>query len=130
MKLNPWLQGALLLVVFLALHLALLAFCNVHYMKEIKPPKDARLGTFPTSDKNVCCIREIEMDGKTYTVVWGRFDTNFKTFFALPSGPPAYVFNADKTLVDWCSDTGDDTRFMKKWNHVGHDPLAHPREKP
>ncbi len=34
---------------------------------------------------------------------------------ALPSGPPAYVFDSEGRLVDWSGDTGDDSRYKHAW---------------
>ena len=36
-------------------------------------------------------------------------------WFALPSGPAAYVFNDEGTLVDWTADSKDDPAFHEQW---------------
>lgn len=36
--------------------------------------------------------------------------------WALPSGPPAYVFDSKGKLIDWSGDTGDDPGFREKWS--------------
>ncbi len=37
------------------------------------------------------------------------------TTWAVPSGPPAYVFGPTGSLVDYTPDCGDDPRFASKW---------------
>ncbi|MFA5260652.1 MAG: hypothetical protein WC450_05425, partial [Candidatus Omnitrophota bacterium] len=37
------------------------------------------------------------------------------TWFALPSGPAAYVFNDTGILVDWTADSEDDPAFYEQW---------------
>ena len=100
-------------------------FCLTQYVKELEPPEGASLDEFLASKTNVCCVPTIEVDGQTHTVVILRVETTFWKPFVVPSGPPVYVFDADKNLVDWCHDIGDDPYFMKKWNHFKHDPAAH-----
>ena len=34
----------------------------------------------------------------------------------LPSGPPAYVFDESRRLVDWSPDTGEDPDFEQQWH--------------
>jgi hypothetical protein len=46
---------------------------------------------------------------------------------ALPSGPPAYVFDETGSLVDWTSDLGDDPRFRERW-HTGTRRELDPQE--
>ena len=37
------------------------------------------------------------------------------TLLALPSGPPAYVFDRNGKLIDWTMDMGDDPAFQRAW---------------
>ena len=37
------------------------------------------------------------------------------SWFALPSGPAAYVFSDEGILVDWTADSGDDPAFDHQW---------------
>ena len=46
-----------------------------------------------------------------YYVAFSPMDT----WFALPSGPAAYVFNDDGHLVDWTADSEDDPAFYEQW---------------
>ncbi len=56
-------------------------------------------------------VAQIEKDGKPYLVAYGPMDS----WLALPSGPAAYVFGPDGTLVDWSLDVGEDPQFRARW---------------
>ena len=44
--------------------------------------------------------------------------------FTLPSGPPAYVFDESRQLVDWTADQGDDPGFTSRWHASGRRELT------
>lgn len=50
-------------------------------------------------------------DSVDYYVAFGPI----KALLALPSGPPAYVFDSKGKMIDWSSDIGDDSHFSDKW---------------
>ncbi len=56
-------------------------------------------------------VQRIEKDGQNFFIAYGPMDT----WLAFPSGPAAYVFGPDRTMVDWSWDTGDDSDFEKQW---------------
>ncbi len=53
-------------------------------------------------------------DGETFLIAYGPMDHGF----AMPSGPAAYVFDADGVLVDWSGDIGEDMEFHRRWQPV------------
>lgn len=42
-------------------------------------------------------------------------------FPKFPSGPPIYVFDRDRRLVDWTSDSGDDSDWWRRWPGLRHE---------
>jgi len=53
----------------------------------------------------------LEKDGQQYYALFGKVDA----WFALPSGPPVYVFDTNGVMVDWTSDSGEDPEFTRTW---------------
>ena len=49
--------------------------------------------------------------GGLYYIAFSPMDA----WFALPSGPAAYVFSDAGSLVDWTADSGDDPAFSEQW---------------
>ena len=39
---------------------------------------------------------------------------------ALPSGRPAYIYDATGTLVDWCRDPGDTPQWHRTWRPISN----------
>ncbi len=60
-------------------------------------------------------VQKIEKEGQTFFLAYSPMDS----WLAVPSGPAAYVFGPDGTLVDWSRDTGDDSAFRKRWPRSG-----------
>jgi len=109
------LQLSLLPVLFVGVFAAYL-FSSTEYAKSVRPPSgDVHLTEFLNSGRPIYSIEETVIDGEVYTMVTGRISRKNLAALALPSGPPAYVFNGQQILVDWSHDTGDDSRFVKKW---------------
>lgn len=57
-------------------------------------------------------IARFVKDGAVYYEVIGDYP---KSFFAMPSGPPAYIFDRTGRLVDWCADTGEASEYNTRW---------------
>ena len=92
-------------------------------LRATRPPQgEVTLTAFLASGKQICCIQDITVNDKTYTVVIGVMHT---TLLLLPSGPPAYIFDERHILVDWCGDIGDNPGFIKKWGGFKHDKQTH-----
>jgi hypothetical protein len=53
----------------------------------------------------------IQKDKKEYIMAYGPLDS----WMAVPSGTAVYVFDMSGKLVDWCSDSGEASRFNEKW---------------
>lgn len=58
-------------------------------------------------------IYRVDSGTKHYVKVVG---TPKPGVFALPSGPPIYIFDRAGTLVDWTPDSGEDPDFGRAWS--------------
>jgi hypothetical protein len=58
-------------------------------------------------------VRLIQRDGQTYYEFNGHPPPAY--VIAMPSGPPAYVFDLDGGFVTWCSDPGDKPGYRRSW---------------
>ena len=56
-------------------------------------------------------VGKLSKDGGDYYIFYGPI----KAPLALPSGPPAYVFDMNGKLVDWAKDPGENPRFSSAW---------------
>ena len=54
-------------------------------------------------------FRAVDRSGNGHLIAYG------KTSGIVPSGPSAYVFDAQGKMVDWSADVGDDPLFNQKW---------------
>jgi len=100
-------------VLLFAGAIALLLRSETEYHKSVQPPPgDVHLVDFLNSERQLLCVEEAVINGETYTMVTGCIPN---ITLALPSGPPAYVFDARHILIDWCADIGDNSDFVKKW---------------
>jgi len=90
-------------------------------VKAIRPPSgEVLLADFLNSERQICCVQEITIGEKNYTVVIGKLPKT--SLLVLPSGPPAYIFDERCILIEWCRDTGDNPHFMEKWGWFKHAP--------
>jgi hypothetical protein len=58
-------------------------------------------------------VYELHLGDSRFTEFVGPLPS---AFLALPSGPPAYVFDESDHLVDWSCDTGDAPEFTRQWH--------------
>jgi hypothetical protein len=61
-------------------------------------------------------------DDEVYYEVQG-FPGGGPPLLAAPSDAPAYVYDRDGVLVDWCSDPGDSPEYRLKWARVAEESL-------
>lgn len=62
-------------------------------------------------------LRTFELGGTNYIEALGSPPTGVLLYGA--SGPPAYVFGPDGTLVDWTGDRGETPQYTRKWGTFG-----------
>ena len=74
------------------------------------PNKDALLAAEPDEVKKVV---DFSQNGTNYPAVvlsWIGF---------LPSGPAVFIYNEEGVRVDYCSDSGDNDSFLRRWHCAG-----------
>ena len=67
-------------------------------------------------------VYEVHHDGATFYEFTG-FSRGGLPLLALPSSPPAYVYDQRGQFVTWCSDPGDQPSYRQAWPRVGGAPL-------
>src|SRR5207302_9745591 len=66
-------------------------------------------------------VRVMQRNDKIYYEILGQargsrqWVGSICVFAALPSGPPAYIFDGNGHLVEWTPDSGDDSQFQRRW---------------
>lgn len=108
LTISPW------AVVFLCVFL-FLVWCGLSEIEErkLRPPDEA--GDIPGFLKwmpTPVSFDRFESGGRTFYVLRGSPQARFR----VPSGPPVYVFDEQGTLVDWCSDEGENAKIHERWN--------------
>ncbi len=81
------------------------------YAQHVRPTGISDLRGFLARYSEVDRSFKIARGADQYFVVTLRVSSGM----ALPSGPPAYVFDARGRLVDWSMDTGEDPRYISAW---------------
>lgn len=74
--------------------------------------KFSTLGTYLMSVRPPARVARLHTPEGTYYVAYGSLAGSW---LAVPSGPPAYVFDGAGALVYYSSAIGDDSVFHKKW---------------
>jgi len=99
--------------VLAALAVLLWAYAERNAREAVRPPPGGGdLTGFLELRANVGEIRHFVRDGRAYFMVVGQTPNHI---LALPSGPPAYIFDESGRLVDWTGDLGDAQSFVSKW---------------
>ena len=80
---------------------------------EINSPdgKFTNVTEYLAQDRKPVSIKKIEKEGNVYFIAFGPLDS----WLAAPSGPAAYVFDADGKMVDWAGDSGEADDFNSRW---------------
>lgn len=104
---------SLLVLVFLAAFFGLWVYDEFRYAEAVAPPPGVNtFADFLDSDMPVDRIHRVQVNGKPWLHVIGNPP---ERRLALPSGYPAWVFDASGNLVDWTADNGDGGPFVDKW---------------
>ena len=86
---------------------------EVHYARSISPAGISTVREFFDRFQQPRRIRMVERDGQSYYEFTGHLPSAW--IIALPSSPPAYVFDEQGRLVSWCSDPGDAPSHRRTW---------------
>ncbi len=84
------------------------------YLNSITPPKEmVDVKGYFHHFKEPLKIYVVENTGEKFYQFYGQLPGSYS--LALPSSPPAYVFNEKGEFVEWCRDPGDSPSFREKW---------------
>lgn len=82
------------------------------YMKQVRPEGVTHISEFISRFPSRIGVYRVDYAGQQHVLVLTRPPS---AGLALPSGPPAYVFDSNGRLVTWSADTGDDPEFSRTW---------------
>ncbi len=104
----------LALVVFLLLLLVMLgpALIGPHYLAHRFSPAQA-IATPEALEASLGVPLQrvdIQLQGEAYILAIAPM-----VMWAMPEGPPVYVFDAEDGLIDYTTDLGDDQDFVARW---------------
>jgi hypothetical protein len=86
---------------------------NVHYARSISPKGISTVRDLFNRFGEPRRIQMVERDGQVFYEFTGQWPSRW--VMALPSDPPAYVFDEQGRYVDWCSDPGDAPSYRRIW---------------
>lgn len=87
---------------------------EVNYARQISPQGITTAADFFKRFGEPKSVYTLMHDGKDYYEFRGLLSPP-KLLGAMPSGPPAYVFDEQGRFVTWCSDTGDNNVYRQQW---------------
>jgi hypothetical protein len=67
-------------------------------------------------------IYKVQRGGSTFYEFTG-FSRSAPPLLAMPSSPPAYIYDQKGNFVGWCSDPGDQPAHRQTWPRVSDTPL-------
>ena len=95
------------------LPIAYLVGSEVYYARSITPKGISTIHDFFQRFGSPSSIHMVQRTGQSYYEFTGPLRPAW--VLAFPSAPPAYVFDQQGRLSDWCSDPGDAPSFRKTW---------------
>lgn len=87
---------------------------EAYYARQISPRGVTTASDFFKRFGEPRSVFILERDGKDYYEFRG-FLPPPKLLGAVPSGPPAYVFDEQGHFVTWCNDIGDNNVYRQQW---------------
>ena len=112
---------SLVIALPLALIVALIcvwAGCEIYHARSSSAEGIGTYEAYRSSLPPPRAVRSITKDGQVFYVFFGPI----RAPLALPSGPPAYIFDQNGKLIDWALDSGENPRFSSMWrDHQGRE---------
>lgn len=107
-------KAELIIVVFITfIFVCSLTASEVRWAKLNDPNgKFSNISSYLAHGRLPSRVSKVVNGGKTFYITFSPIDD---MWFALPSGPAAYVFDETGKMVHWSSDIGDDTQFQRQW---------------
>ena len=99
--------------VMVFLPLAYLIGSEVFYARSISPEGVRDVAGYFQRFGEPRSVRLVERDGQTHYEFSGRLPARLT--LAMPSAPPAYVFDAQGRFVEWCPDPGDTPSYRSRY---------------
>jgi hypothetical protein len=106
-------RGILGVVAVIVALFAYWAGSELYYGHSISPRGISTVRDFFDRFGEPRLIRMVERNGRSYYEFSGRLPPPL--VFALPSDPPAYVFDEEGRFVTWCTDPGDAPDYRREW---------------
>jgi hypothetical protein len=100
-------------MALILLPIAYLVGSQIYYARSISPAGIATVRDYFDRFGEPRQIRMVERDGQSCYEFTGQFPPI--GVFAVPSAPPAYVFDEQGRFVGWCSDPGDTPSHRQTW---------------
>ena len=93
--------------------LAVILIPHHQYMRTITPPKQLVFSEIDTNKFHIVTANKTH-----FVVIPVAWNKTIWVNIVLPSGPPVCVYSTDGNLVEWTSDSGDHSAFLKRWEHL------------
>jgi len=115
---NPTRKKAILVLVII-ISVSLWVASEVYYARSMSPSGVHTVADHYRRFGEPGRITRFERDGVAYYELSG-ISRRFPTLaLALPSAPPAYIYDESGKFVEWCSDPGDQPDFRGRWPVTG-----------
>lgn len=114
-------QLLLILLTFAGLLVAWYA-SEIGYARRISPQDIVTIEDFFDQFGEPRAVRIVQSEGKSFYEFSGLQRAPLS--FAIPSTPPAYIFDEEGRFVTWSKDPGDDPRHRRKWPLQGTNRVA------
>jgi hypothetical protein len=108
-------RSKLVAVIVLGALAAYYVGSEIYYARSISPDGVSTVHDFFERFGAPRRIHMIARDGQSFYELTGHLPSRW--VFAVPSGPPTYVFDERGRFVAWCSDPGDDPGYRRDWQH-------------
>jgi hypothetical protein len=106
-------RSSLISILVVGLLAAYWAGSEFYYARSIAPREIGTVEDYFDRFGEPRFVRMVERDGESYYEFNGHPPRAY--VIALPSGPPAYIFDSDGRFVAWCADPGDTPSFRHQW---------------
>ena len=103
----------LLVLALLGAVLGYPLWSEVHYAGQIVPNGIAAVPDFFRRFGEPRSVQKLRKDGQSYYELRGPLPSRW--ILAIPSSPPAYVFDETGRYVTWCRDPGDMPKYRVQW---------------
>ena len=101
---------------------ALFVVGEVRYASQIRPTGVRTIAQHLKRFGDPQRVYQVERDGTVYYELQG-FPGGHPPHLAVPSSAPAYIYDREGRLIDWCPDPGDMPQHRQKWPKTSDAPI-------